>query len=283
MLPAHSDPSILLKFVLTPEAMMQTAEQPIGKSNGFIEINRRTDWPPRFLRLVLGAVFAAGLGFVVLKAMYPVFVLPVDVATVPEQAPIEVYQKYDQAKHELDGKNYSVVFAIIGAVLGASCTVCAFGFKSIRALLVATVCSAILGGIGAQLSNEMFNFMRANSGRNISLMGVSFDGMKQSIVGYSLLWGLIGLGVGLGIGSHHGFRKTIVAGISGLLGGVVGAMIFVILTAQVSISTTMNQTLPIHGQTQVVWMVLMGIAIAGCIAMGTGEKKEKGATKSVEK
>ena len=79
------------------------------------------NWPPSILRLVAGAMIAAAISFVVLKTMYPIFVLPEDIAKVPEQAPIEVYQKHDKAQYEADGKNYSIVFVIAGSVFGVWC------------------------------------------------------------------------------------------------------------------------------------------------------------------
>lgn len=254
---------------------MQPEERSVNDLNDLAQSKWRGIWPPSLLRLVLGALVAVGLGYVVLKTMFPIFVVPLEIATFPEQSPLWMYERLDKAKHEVDGKNYSVVFGLIGAILGASSVVFAFGTKSIRAILIAIVASALLGVVGANLSNWLFNNMRATSGTDAIIMGIALDGMKQSIVGYSLLWGPIGLGVGLGIGSIRGVGKSLVAGISGLCGGVLAAMTFVILMAQFSIGTVMNRVVPDGTVSQVIWLALFPIVIAVCIALGSGEKKPK--------
>ena len=88
-----------------PGAKMQSEEQSVSDLNSSTKSNLRGHWPPSFLSLVLGAVFAAGLGYIVLKTMYPIFVVPEDIANVGEGSPIEVYQRFDKAKFEIDGKN----------------------------------------------------------------------------------------------------------------------------------------------------------------------------------
>ena len=257
---------------------MQSEEQPVSDSNSPTKSNLRRDLPPNFLRLVLGAVFAAGLGYIVLKTMYPIFIVPVEIATFPEQSPLWLYERLDKAKFDVDGKNFSIVFGVIGAIFGASCVVFSFGARSVYAIVIAVVASAAMGVVGANLSNWMFNNLRATSGKDLLIMGITLDGMRQAVLGYSLLWGLIGLGVGLGNGSVRSVGKSLVAGISGLCGGVLGALLYVVLTAQFSIGTTMNQVLPISNRSQAIWLVLFTLVIVVCIALGCGEKRRKVAT-----
>jgi len=257
--------------------MMQSNEQPMNDSNRPFKSSGKGDWPPSLFRLVLGAVFAAILSFIVLKTMVPIFVVPVEIATLPEQSPIWIYERYEKASYEVDGKNFSIVFGVIGAILGISCVVFAFGARSLKSIVIAAIGAGGLGAAGAFLSNWMFNNMRTNSGRTAMIMGVSLDGMMQSIVGYALLWGLIGLGVGVGIGSIRSFLKSLVAGVSGFCGGVLGAMLYVFLTAQISIGTVMNRVYPLDNASQAVWLALFTVLVAVCIALGSGEKRRKGA------
>ncbi len=252
---------------------MQSEVLPASDLNSTAPSNLNGLWPPSILRLVLGAILTAGLGYIVIKTLFPIFVVPLDIATFPNQSPVWMYERLDNATYFVDGKNYSLVFGVIGAIFGASCVVFSFGARSVKAIVIAVVAAAALGIAGANLSNWMFNHMRVNSGNEVRIMGIALDSMKQSILGYSLLWGLMGLGVGLGIGSIRGFRKSLVAGISGLVGGVLGSMIYVILTAQLSIGTLMNTVLPHHNNSQAIWMVMFTVVIAVCIALGCGEKR----------
>ena len=256
---------------------MQSEEQSVSDLNSPTKSNLAGHWPPSLLRLVLGAVFAAGMGYFVLKTMNPIFVVPDEIAIFPEASPIELYQRLDKAKFEVDGKNFSIVFGVIGAVFGAICVVFSFGARSVKAIIVAVVGSATMGALGANLSNRLFNNLRETNGQDLLVWGFKLDSMWQTTLGYALLWGLIGLGVGLGIGSVRSVGKSLVAGISGLFGGVLGAMLYVVLTAQFSIGTTMNRVIPDSNTSQAIWMVLFPVVIAVCIALGSGEKRRKAA------
>lgn len=254
---------------------MHSPEPAVSDSNSPTNSNLRGDWPPKLWRLVVAAVLTAGLGYIVLLTMYPIFVVPVDIATFPEQSPVWMYERLEKANSDVDSQNYSIVFGVIGAIFGASCVVFSFGVRSVKALVIAVVGSAALGVVGANLSNWIFTHMRATSGNDTLIMGIALDGMKLSILGYSLLWGLIGLGLGLGVGSVRGVGKSLVAGISGLVGGALGAMLYVVLMAQFSIGTTMNEVVPLGSTSQVIWLLLFTVVIAVCIALGSGEKRPK--------
>ncbi len=256
---------------------MQSEEKSVSDLNSPTQSNLGGHWPPSFLRLVLAALFAAGLGYIVLKTMYPIFIVPEEIANVPEAGPSWIYERLDKARVEVDGKNFSIVFGVIGAVFGASCVVFSFGARSVKAIIVAVVGSAAMGVLGANLSNWMFNNLRESNGKDLLIMGIKLDSMWQTTIGYSLLWGLIGLGVGLGTGSVRSVGKSLIGGISGLCGGVLGAMLYVVLTAQFSIGTTMNRVIPDSDTSQAIWLVLFPVVIAVCIALGSGEKRRKGA------
>ena len=256
---------------------MQSDEQLVIDSNRPTKSNLSRDWPPSFLRLVLGAVFAAGLSYIVMETMYPIFVVPPEIAILSETGPLSEQLELEEAQYVVDGKNFSIVFGVIGAIFGASCVVCSFGARFVYAIVIAVVGSAAMGVVGANLSNWMFNNLRETVGVDLLIMGITLDGMRQTILGYALLWGLIGLGVGLGVGSVRGVGKSLVAGISGLCGGALGAMIYVIVTAQLSIGTTMNRVFPGDNTRLAIWLVLFHVVIAVCIALGLGERRRKGA------
>lgn len=235
-------------------------------------------WPPSIFKLVIAGLVAGGLSLAVMKLVHPIFILPEDLAHVPEQAPIEVYQKHDQAQYEVDGWNYAIIFALAGSVLGGCCVLLCFGLKASRALLTAAVCSGVLGAVGALLSNWMFNNMRQSSGQNANILGISLDGMTQSIVGYALLWSMIGLGAGIGVGIANSFKKAALAGVSGFVGGILASMVFVIATAQVSIGTIMNTVVPEGNVSQTSWFIVFPLLVVLCIGLGSGEKRKNLAT-----
>lgn len=234
-----------------------------------------SNWPPSLARLVLGALFAAGLSFALLKFGYPVFQVPPEIAYVPETAPIEAQWKLEAAEFVVDGKNFSLFFALIGAILAASCVVFSFGFKRVSVILIAVLASAALGYLGANLSNWMFTNLRLSSSKELIFWGFTLDGVKQTIIGFGSLWCLIGLGAGIGVGAMHSVGKSLTAGIAGFCGGAVAAMLYVILTMQLSIGTTMNRVFPLDDSRLAIWLVVFQVAIGACIALGLGERKRK--------
>jgi ABC-type uncharacterized transport system permease subunit len=140
-------------------------------------------------------------------------------------------------------------------------------------IVIAALASAALGCVGANLSNWMFTNLRLTSGKDLLIMGITLDGMKQTIVGFASLWCLIGLGVGIGVGAMHSVGKSLVAGIAGFCGGALAAMMYVVLTMQLSIGATMNRVFPADNMRLAIWMLLFHVVIAGCFALGLGERK----------
>lgn len=257
---------------------MQPEEQPVSiasdrTQSDLPQSDSRRNWPPNILRLVLGAVVAAGLGWVTLKNFYPIFVIPPEIAILPDPPPTVAVEKLEKFQYVVDGKNYSIVFGIIGAIFGISCVVFSFGVRSSKAIIVGSVGTAVLGIVGANLSHFIFHRLRTTSGSDWLIMGIKLDGMAQTILGYAMLWGLIGLGVGIGIGTVRSAGKSMVAGISGFFGGVLASMTYVLLTSQFSPNAAMNSVFPSDATPQAIWLVLFCVVIATCIALGSGERK----------
>lgn len=253
-----------------------TEKERVASTSNSAEVELRSNkWPPSIFKLCIAGLIAGCVGFAIMKFVHPLFILPDELARVPEQAPIEVYQKHDQAQYELDGWNYAILFALAGSLLGGCCVVLCFGFKATKALVSGVVCAGVLGAVGALLSNWMFNNMGQLNGQNATLMGISMDGMTQSIVGYALLWSMIGLGAGIGVGIANGAKKATLAGVSGFIGGILASMVYVIVTAQVSIGTIMNTVVPMGDISQVLWFILFPGLVVLCIGLGSGEKRKK--------
>ncbi len=207
--------------------------------------------------------------------MYPIFVVPDDIAILPDPPPTAAVMKLEAAQYAVDAKNFSVLFGLIGAIFAAACALCAFGTRSISAVALGALSSAILGVVGANFSNWMFTRLRSTSHGDIVVMGITLDSMMQVIIGYGVLWGLIGLGVGIGIGSVKSRSKTVSAGVAGFVGGVLAAMVYVMLVAQVTPNATMSHVFPLDFNSQAIWLLMFMVIIAVTIVLGTGEKRSK--------
>ncbi len=253
---------------------MSTAQQPSGQphlgSSGADGI-----WPPRLGRIVFGALLAGGIGWVILKSVYPIFEVPPEMAILPNPPPTEKIIELEKVQYAIDGQNFSIVFGLTGAVLGAYCAVFAFVAKGLRPLLIAAIAAGALGVVGANLSNEIFTRIRLTSGSDRVLLGITFDAMKQAILGYASLWGLIGLGVGVGVGSFRGGAEMVTSGIAGLAGGFVTAMLYVLGVGQLSPNESMSHVFPLGSSSQVIWFLVFCMGIAAAIALGSGENAKR--------
>jgi len=232
-------------------------------------------WPPKLPRVVLGAIVAAGVACLILSFLYPIFTVPEEIAIIPDPPPTAAVLKLEKAQFAVDAKNFSIVFGTIAAVLGAAIVLFAFGFRSIKAVFLGAIAAASLGVVGVNLSNWMFTNLRSTSNSDMLLMGITIDSMTQTIIGYAALWGLVGLGAGIGVGSVRGVGKAISAGVAGLLGGTLAAMVYVLLVAQFTPNTTMSFVFPQDLVSQAIWFLLSMILIAAAIALGSGEKRAR--------
>lgn len=235
-------------------------------------------WPPKLPLTVLGALVAVGIACLIMKTMYPIFVVPEDIAILPDPPPTAAVLKLEKAQFSVDAKNFSILFGLIGAVFGASCVLFTFGIRSIKAIVIGAIAAGALGVVGANLSNLMFTRLRASSNGDLLVMGLKIDSMMQNILGYGVLWGLIGLGVGIGIGSVRTFGKSVVAGTAGLVGGLLAAMVYVLLVAQLTPNAVMSHVFPLDITSQAIWLLMFMVLIAAAIPLGTGEKRAKVAT-----
>ena len=235
--------------------------------------NSGVAWPPKLLRVLSGALVATVIACLVIKFMYPIFTVPEEIAILPDPPPTAAVLKLEKAQFAVDAKNFSIVFGTIGTILGAAIVLFAFGTRSIKAVANGAVSSALLAIAGANLSNWMFTNLRSTSNSDMLLMGITIDAMTQTIIGYALLWGLIGLGAGLGMGSVRSVSKSISAGVAGFLGGTLAAMIYVLLVAQFTPNAAMSYVFPLDFVSQAIWLLLFMVMIAAAIALGTGEKR----------
>ncbi len=253
---------------------MQAETHPVDLSQ---EASSRaeTGWPPKLPQAVLGALVAVGIACLIMKTMYPLFVVPEDIAILPNPPPTAAVLKLEKAQFSVDTKNFSILFGLIGAVFGASCALFTFGTRSIKAVIVGAFAAGALGVVGANLSNLIFTRLRATSNGDLLVLGLKIDGMTQNILGYGVLWGLIGLGVGIGIGSARTVGKSVVAGTAGLVGGLLAAMVYVLLVAQLTPNAVMSHVFPLDITSQAIWLLMFMVLIAASISLGTGEKRAK--------
>ena len=231
------------------------------------------DWPPSAPRLLLGALIGSALGFAVLQTLYPIYVVPPELANLPDPPPTAAVEKLEAALRAVDLKNFSIVFSAIGLLLGASYALCAFGLRCPRRLIMTSVLGAVSCVAGALICNSIISKMRSSGGDDMLLFGFTLDILKQTILSQACLWGLTGLGIGIGLAPS--IKAALTAGISGLVGGMLSAMLYVVGVAFFLPIVGGYHAFPVTPTQQIAWLAFNACTIGLTIALGTGERARK--------
>jgi F0F1-type ATP synthase assembly protein I len=237
-----------------------------------------TMWPPRLVRLVPGALVGAFLGWAIFRLAFPLFTIPENVAILPDPPPIAAIEKLEAYQFDVDNKNYGIAFAITGALIALFSTASSFGVKRPFRMIVPVLLGASMGALGAVLCNIVTTKTRAVGGNDVIWLGVKLDSMGQALLAQVFLWGLIGLATGIAVGlTGKGLSGAIKAGISGLLGGALGAVLFLVVSATLHPTSSSNYVVLKSTAEQIGLTLAATISISVAICLGTGERKPKNA------
>ena len=231
------------------------------------------DWPPALGRLLLGAVVGSVLGWLTLSVTYPIFVVPPEIAILPDPPPKASVEKLEAALFVVNSKNFAISFSLIGLLIGVTSAFFTYGFRYPGRIVCSGLLGAIFCVIGILICNVFITRARASGGNDIILLGITLDDLKQTILSQACMWGLTGLGIGLGLGRN--LKTSIVAGISGLVGGALAAMLYGVGMAVIAPNAGTFLPFPEAKFDRAIWMVFAAAIIALTIGMGTGERAKK--------
>ncbi len=234
--------------------------------------NSGSKWPPSLFSFVAAGLVGALLGWGCMKAVYPIFVVPEDVAILPDPPPIAAIEKLEAYQFVVDNKNYSLVYAAVGACIGACTAFSIFGARGILATVLTAASGGMAAALGAILCNIVVTHTRSIGGNDIHLIGLALDSMAQAIIAQGALWGLLGLGVGLGLGLFaKGIPTGVKGGFCGMVGGAIGTTLYLLVSAYALPISSSNHVTPKSTFEQIAIMLTASFFICAVIALTAGD------------
>jgi hypothetical protein len=216
-----------------------------------------TGWMPKFLGLLTACLVGGVLSFFVLEQIYPVYSLA-DLIPPPMPTP-EIVQEIQAKTRDFTSKNGAIDCAILGACLGLSLGLITSRNKRIQSAIAGATGGAIFGGVvGFMIGHYVADLLIRHSDQS----------MLESSFVFFAVWGVIALGIGLGISLvHRNARQTLSAVLSAIVGGALGAIAFNVASSTLNPSSNLTCITPGTTNERILWiacgvlMILVGFAL----------------------
>lgn len=213
------------------------------------------------------ATLLASVGYaVLLEKVGFLYELPLEFIEMP-MSPNDAYMaRYKVAFREMLCGNYMVHFAIFGTMLGLA--IGAVGAAGNRIITIAM--GAIGGAIGGALFAAVGGFLLGLANaffidinwETIRLIGFQVDPFVQTTILQILIWGCIGIGIGIGCTLPEFSLVRIAKGIQGgLLGGLLAGVTNSVAAAVLFSSTSAIDFIPENLTERMVWAAICGVGI----------------------
>jgi hypothetical protein len=219
----------------------------------------------------LGCCLAAGLFSLVFDRY---FVLRAELANMPNDVQLA---EYNAARYSFGLQKGAAQIAALGLLVGLA--IGAVGLRHPLAALFAGGLGALLGGLGGWLSAMLVAWLEKFRDEPPVVLGVPIDPLLQAVLIQASSWCLVGMAVGFGLFlAYSGLKQALSAAVGGLLGGVIVAFLYVIVSSIPPFANANNlRTVPESLLEMLVWAVLGGLALAGCIYASVQPKKNAAA------
>jgi hypothetical protein len=174
--------------------------------------------------LMVGPMAGALLGIVIVNQLDPIFAMPDEFANYPVQPSTEYMVRYHAAHRFMLSNNYAIYFATLGGLMGLGMGAVSGGTKRFTAMISSCFCGLIFGALGGFLSGLTVAGAIKNSGEAIPILGLSMEPIIQTTLMHSIVWAVVGIGVGGGFvaATTGSIGKGILVGVlAGILSGVV--------------------------------------------------------------
>ena len=210
---------------------------------------------------LLFALVGGGLGWATLEACDPVFRMP-DKYYFEMGPPPELVDEVAEAQNVVHLGNRVFACGLVGAMLAAALGIGeGVARRSLKTILLAAVgCGlvAALFGCAAGVAGHFTCLSRAAVEDRVSVTG--------TVIIQCALWGPLGAGVGLALGSLAGRLRTAIAClVAGLAAGVLAAGVFPIAASLLLPSSQTDWPVPIGADTRLLWIgcsaVLLGLIV----------------------
>jgi len=217
---------------------------------------------------VFAALLAALLGWGIWQAIGPVFVMPERLTDLPTPVPADLAAEQDQATAMVNRCNATLAITILAAIVGLFVTTAeAYSRRVLRSSCwkapIAAVLAASLGA-GAGLAGSFVL-------ESPQLLG-GWSPLAKTIMVQATTLGVLGLGVGIGVAVSTGKLRAIMhSATSGMLGGLLAALIYPACVAYLLPVVQTERVMPKDTLSRLIWMTMAGVLI-GLVLTGMGKR-----------
>lgn len=220
--------------------------------------------------LVIAALLSSVGCAVLLEKVGLLFELPLEFIEMPMNPSNAYMARYKVAFREVLCGNYTVHFAIFGAMLGLA--IGAVGAAKNHILSIAAgifggaIGGALFAAIGGFLLGLITTFCIDFNWETIRLIGFHVDPFVQTTALQCWIWACIGIGIGIGCTLPEFSIARIAKGIKGgVLGGLLAGVTHSLVAAVFYSGTSAVNFVPDNPTERMVWAAICGVGI--CIGL----------------
>jgi len=217
--------------------------------------------PPGWITL-LGGLLAGLLGFFIVNAAHPIFPFE-DLPELGMSPAPELVSRYHAAEYAFRSNNAAVDCGVLGGCLGLL-----LGLVAVKRRVTGALLTGLVGLVAGSIVGYAIGPFVAHG-----LITSSPQTLTQSALIHCTIWGVIGAGVGGAVGILHRPSRFTSLLVSGLAGGVVGAILFNVAAPLVSPTSNLSIVTPTTMVERILWIVPATLAISLFVGLGLRESK----------
>lgn len=224
-------------------------------------------WRPSPIIGLLSCLIGAGLAYLVINQVHPIF--PME--DLPEMGPYpsaELVAQYTAAEYAFQSSNSAMNCAILGAIVGVLVGLLTASNRVVGGLIGA-LAGALAGGLGGYLGGIFAASAIVRAGE---------QSLWQSVGFLSIAWGLIGIAVCGGMASIHSKSQIPSALIIGTIAGILGALAYNMIASILYPMSNLVLITPLTSGERLAWALSFGTMLGIGIGIGFRQAKSNVAT-----
>lgn len=214
--------------------------------------------------LVIAALLSSVGCAVLMDKIGFLYELPLEFVEMPMNPNDAYMARYKVAFREMLSGNYTVQFATFGALLGLAIGAVGAAKNRVLSIAAGTIGGAIGGALFAAIGGFLLGLLAAFfidiNWETLRLIGFQVDPFVQTTVLQCLIWGCIGIGIGVGCTLPEFSLARIAKGIQGgLLGGLLAGVTHSVVAAILFSGTSAINFVPENPTERMVWAAICGV------------------------
>lgn len=220
----------------------------------------------KIVLLAVAALFSGIVSAEIIWRNFTPYELPLEFQEMPMSPSSEYMVRYKIAFHKMICGNYSIHFAICGALIGLACGAIGATKPSVPASSVAAVGGAVGGAIcgyfGGMLLGHLTTLAMDVNWETVRYIGIPIDQFIQTTLMQCMVWIIIGTGIGLAStipsGSVTRYRLGILGGV---VGGLIAGIVYSLAAAIAFSSSNAVDFVPKYREEIFLWTTVCSLSI----------------------